>query len=230
MGFLISQPKPALRGPQIQRLVKDCQKCGGRGVTHVEGTENTVAMCQCKLAWTVTKKLEPFGEVGLERGNRPRGWCSPLSDGEHIEQSTYFVGPWQAVGMHMRDAVGRRVLAGARTNKDFCFRIITDHDLLHASFARPGSPEEAQPESHRDLVDPLWDLVIVRLGFLATKNINAPGVVMEALRHRIEQRRKPTWVVDEGTWGAGSPSWDKRVQDYIDARLPRIDITEDGEP
>lgn len=229
MGFNITKPveRRTKRLDDLQRAVRECIKCGGRGTVPVPDTENTVSMCECRLAWTVTRALEPFGDV--ER--RPHGWRSPL--GDHIEDSLYIVGPWSAVAPHTRDAVGRRVLRGVRCGKDYAFRIVSDHDLLHASFARAGrggTLDDAPPETHRDLVDPLWDLVIVRLGFLATRNANAPGVLREALRHRIEQSRKPTWIINEGSWGPGAPSWDQGVQEYVESSMSRVDITEDDEP
>lgn len=77
-----------------------------------------------------------------------------------------------------------------------------------------------------DFIGKSYDLVVIRLGSLAYKNVAAPGVLREALMIR-EGEGKPTWLFEDSDptirW---EHSRDLDVEEYIKKRF--IEVTLDG--
>jgi hypothetical protein len=97
----------------------------------------------------------------------------------------------------------------ARMGPNWAFTVKSDADLMVswlASIALKGAdildPDAASVSLNHltlvDLVEPP-DLLVIRLGVKAARNVAMPEVLMEALTHR-SHLEKPTWVFDQPSY------------------------------
>lgn len=195
----------------------DCPKCKGRGAIDTVnrfGIDAAIT-CDCtherdlrdnmERAWKGLSQVAPPKKsplIGLEGGNL---WITASK---------------VALQGHLH------ALAQTKGRLWF-FKVITDvdlldswlpkkHDILDPDVALARHVPTDRYTVLTDLTEPP-DLLIIRLGVKAARNVAAPEVLLEALLHR-DQHGKPTWIVDSDSspFMAGHISYDERVAEHIE--------------
>lgn len=210
----------------------DCPKCGGRGV---------VPMPLDKMPAYVLPGTTQFCECVYKRDlmdNLKRGW-KPLTRVKSTKNSP-FVGKtrqnwWFRCGS--KELAGHVRAAVLRHSPRWRFSVITDADIMttwlysanevfDADVGRARLKGDNNASRVSDLVEP-YDLLIIRLGFKAARNVATPEVFLEALLHR-ENLDLPTWVIDTPTAPLRSThrAWDEGVQEHMADYYQFLDLTE----
>ena len=116
---------------------------------------------------------------------------------DRTSENLYIKSTWPVVLPHIRLALGYCWYH----NMAFRYLILTDERILNVfvgneQYNNRSRKTREDRESYNGLRDLVEDphLVIVRLGFIAYKNVAAPGALKQALMIR-EVARKPTWIV-----------------------------------
>lgn len=114
------------------------------------------------------------------------------------------------------------------------FKIVDDSRIRDVFVG--GEAYKSRPQSTRDqkeafnvvadLIGEDFDLVVIRLGVLAYKNVAAPAVLREALMVR-ESLGKPTWLF-EGRDVNWICSRDPELDHYIEGRFEEVVLADDG--
>lgn len=192
-----------------------CGECNGRGFT-IFG--DTMRECNCRRREFVVARLGSFAKAPIVK-------ASPLLTNEVdlTAENVLLSGPWEALSTHLRFVVTMKLfLAYPRV---YPFRVVTDEELRRAYFAKTDRYNDTIEHDHRDLVDPRFALVVLRLGFLGYKNAAMPGILWEALRLR-EAADRPTWLVEDPSepFQKGHLAFDERVGSYVDHHFRRVRI------
>lgn len=113
------------------------------------------------------------------------------------------------------------------------FKVVSDVRLkdvyLGGESAKNRSGREKELKENNNIISDIvgkdYDLVIVQLGLMGYKNISAPGVLKEALMHRVEILGKPTWLFETAdptiTW---RHSRDEDVAYYISQKFRVVEL------
>lgn len=121
-------------------------------------------------------------------------------------------------------------------NSQLKFKVVDDVRLkdvyLGGESAKNRSQRDKEAKENNniiaDIVGKEYDLVIVRLGHMGYKNIAAPGVLKEALMHRVETLGKATWLFETSdptiTW---KHSRDEDVAYYISQKFKVVELNSD---
>jgi len=199
-----------------------CEICGGTGLCPtppVPPHPPSYNRCECVLRRDILANVE-------------RGYPG-LSDAAVIEKSPL-------LGKHKEDVwvtSGRTFFAhlrhvAVRQPSSWSFKVVSDAELVTAWLATAGlgGGEIIDPDAYTvstrymtvpDLVAPP-DLVVIRMGIKAARNVAAPEVLAEAINTRIHER-KPTWVWDSPTHplDAGHIFWSPDIKEAL-SRMTRL--------
>ena len=184
--------------------VKDCKICGGRGVVPAPDSKGPVPAtmrCQCVIIRDTVDNMER-GWRGLIKAQAIKD--SPLK--ELTDTNLLITASDQDFRSHMKHTA-------ARMGSNWDFKVITDKDLMTAwlaSVALKGQeildPDAASTSlkylTIEDLVEPP-EIVIIRLGIKAARNVAMAEVLNEALSHRAHLS-KTTWVTDQPSYRLNS--------------------------
>ena len=222
-----------------------CPICNGRGRLPDPNNDLRVIQCRCEYVKAIRAHLiDPVMalDVGTELwATKPIE--SPLfKRGEHdlTRENLFLQGSWNVVKLHLRT-----VLVGKGLR--FRYRIVTDARLLRVYLGKESSirhREESDDvltfDSLRDVVNPNFDLVVVRLGFVGHTNRALANVIRESLMVR-EAVGKASWVVERGsqynsmTFDAvdlnGRPkhtAYGPELADYLDTNYTSMLLTAEG--
>ena len=201
-----------------------CPHCHGRGVVIVPEERRppfcvgeVTEACKCirlrdtldnlNRAWKGLSKIKPVDESSLV---------------DYTEQDLWITSAFRDT----HDLKAEMARIGRTMGPSWFFRVITDIDMmttwlysanevLDPDVAVKRTRAENQHSRLTDLVEPP-DLLVIRLGAKAARNVAAPEVFLECLLHR-DQMDKPTWVVDTITMPLedGHISYDLRVGDHL---------------
>lgn len=180
-----------------------CKFCGGQGVIkapredslHLQRGEHPPAYrrCPCVLRRDIIANVER-GMRGLSEA--PVVSSSPFMERTHSNLWVTATKAWFMA--HLRHVA-------IRHPPTWYFKVVTDADLMTAwlaSVALKGKdildPDAAKVSmTHLTLVDLVEppELLIVRLGVKAARNVASPEVLLEALHHR-DHIGMPTWLWD----------------------------------
>jgi hypothetical protein len=150
-------------------------------------------------------------------------------EGDRTEENLFLKGPWSLVCRHLR-----WVLSGKRRfSQGFTYKIVTNEKILsvwvgNERYTNRPVGTRNDIETNNRLNDVLEDpsLIILRLDALVHQNKAAANVLLEALKVR-EFVYKPLWLVESDLYfGAGHPSYNSEVGDYIQERFAIVDLTE----
>ena len=198
MDFQFKTPprSPSAQGP--------CPHCHGTGWLCSDLAVETDRRCICEIARLKREYLgdEIFGAQKLKES----GLVARVSEPLWINGAE-----WAKLLPHLRLALGTQ-WNREMTHGGLCtyrFRIVRDHDILQANI---GTDAERQDS----LMGGGIDLVILRLGFVAWKNVAAPAYLLGAIRQRIEILRLPLWIVSTPEWKKGNDySHSEECEDYL---------------
>jgi len=207
--------------------MKDCPDCGGEGVILVPREEHfgkqrvvhppTYRRCLCVLQKDILANVER-GMGGLSKARKvPESPLMPLfAENLWLTASK----PWFMA--HLRHVAIRRP-------PSWYFKVVTDAELMSAWLASVAvdGKEIMDPDAQtlsithlrlEDLVLPP-ELLIVRVGVKAARNVATPEVLLETLNLR-EHANLPTWVWDQPGAGwelaEGHISYSTQVEDHMD--------------
>lgn len=179
-------------------LSENCPMCKGKGRIYVsEGPSGPITRrCDCVLLRSILLNVEK-GWYGLMRAGKPLSEDSPLSD--YVSKSLFIRSDTQTFKDHMRHVAFRQ-------GPDWSFKVVSDADLMVAWLANVtlSGAEIYDPDIHRPSLDSLTlvdlvvppQLLVIRLGVKAARNVATPEVLLEALNLRDHQGL-PTWVTDQ---------------------------------
>jgi hypothetical protein len=201
MGFKFGEPST-----QVVRATASrgdaCAKCGGLGRIQ-EGPD--WAICRCRVVREVRARV-----AGLWPGEIPAGTKTDLVEPmmDLVETSLWITGAWARLGPEL--ALGLCMHLTARWPLLPHLVVVTDEDLRVAHFGDGVSSllEDA-------------DLVVVRVGLMATKNASMPGVLLTTVRAR-EALGLPTWIVDDDKKPISKTHvWSDEVEAYLTTHMRR---------
>jgi len=174
----------------------DCPLCKGQGYIPVESKGPPAKRtCRCVLQQDLIANVER----GLKRlSKQPPVKESPLL--KHVENNLWINASKRWFLPHLRHVA-------LRQSPTWFFKVITDADLMTAWLSSAALKGQsifdadvlAQAVSLRyltlvDLIDPP-NLLIIRVGVKAARNVAMPEVFLEALSHRAHEG-KTVWVWD----------------------------------
>lgn len=182
-----------------------CDLCGDTGKIQNPKDDLRVEQCVCAYIKALRAHLSnPVMalDVGLDLVSTPSIRKSSLltNSVDRTNDNLLLQGPWSHVLPHLKFVLGYKGLA-------YRFRFVSDERLLnvwlgkssYGAKSRQLREEEVYFNSVSDLVNPDFDLVIIRLGVLGYKNKALPGILLEALQVRAI-KEKATWVVEQGSY------------------------------
>ena len=179
-------------------LSENCPKCEGKGRLYLsEGVSGPVTRrCDCVLLRGIASNVER-GWSGLVRSGKTLPEKSLLSD--HVSKSVFIRSDTQNFKDHMRHVAFRQ-------GPDWSFKVASDAELMVAWLANItlSGAEIYDPDIHRPSLEALTlvdlvlppQLLVIRLGVKAARNVATPEVLLEALNLR-EHQGLPTWVTDQ---------------------------------
>jgi hypothetical protein len=122
-----------------------------------------------------------------------------------------------------------------RNRLQWYWQFVTDERLknlylgneAHQNKTRKRRGEEESYNCISDFIGPMFDLVIIRLGYLGWKNQAMSGILKEALLVR-QAANKPTWIIEQpcSIFGEGHFSWGFDVGEYVKANFEVMDLVE----
>ena len=201
----------------------DCTVCFGRGVVEIPAEKRPpmaigeiTQPCQCVLHRDTLANAER-GWKGLTKA-RPLKNPSPLRD--FVDDNLWVTAPLALFRMHLRYVAIREPHWG--------FVVVSDADLMDAWLSRDIEVRDPDVDQLRrsqvsgqfaglgDITDPP-DMLILRLGVKAARNVAMPEVLLEALQRRI-QIDKPTWIIDSPAYplDSGHIAYDNRVEELLE--------------
>lgn len=179
-------------------LSKSCSLCNGKGRLFIEeGASGPITRrCDCALLRDILLNVEK-GWSGLMMSGSPLPEKSPLM--EQISKSLFIRSDTQSLKDHIRHIAFRQ-------GPDWFFKVVTDADLMVAWLANVtlSGAEIFDSDIHRPSLDSLTlvdlvlppQLLIIRLGVKAARNVAMSEVLLESLNLR-EHQGLPTWVTDQ---------------------------------
>lgn len=210
----------------------DCPACKGRGVVSVAKEKlplwlpmGATMPCQCvrerdmrdhlETVWKLLSTAEPVVKTPLQ--------------GSLDKANLWVTAPLELLKGHLAKLARDRGLKWKA-------RVITDIDLMTTWLYSANEVLDPDVEMARergentstritDLVEPP-DLLIIRLGAKAARNVAAPEVFLEALNHR-QHLGKPTWIVDTPGYPLDNQHicFDYRVGDFL-SDWPRLQLSQ----
>ena len=182
-----------------------CPQCGGDGRIFEDGDAEPRA-CVCKLR-------EKFrASVGAEIFDAERLGGEPRLD---ACRDLTFRSEWTAALPHIRQAMLRAWLGAV----DHSHVVTTDLMIVDEALSSGADGLEA-------LLGAQHRLVIVRLGFLPSKNAGAAGALLSGLRHRVEVWRAPVWITDtpEFPFVRGHFAWSETIKKFIAQNFTEVKL------
>jgi hypothetical protein len=180
-----------------------CPHCGGDGRVYDEGDPIPRA-CVCKLRqmFRVRVGKEIFESEKLTGPARLDAACNMT-----------FCADWKAGLPHVRQGL----LHAWRRNPEHRHTVTTDLRIVDESLSEGADGIES-------LVGPQHHLVIVRLGYLPSKNMAAADALLSALRHRVEIWRAPVWVTDtpDVMFVRGHFAWSESVKKFLEKNFVEV--------
>jgi hypothetical protein len=180
-----------------------CPHCGGDGRVYDDGNA-TPRACVCKLRAMFRVRVgdEVFGAERLKGATR-------LDAARNLT----FRADWKSALPHMRQAL----LGAWGLTPEHRHVVTTDLRIVDASLSEGADGIES-------LVGPQHHLVIVRLGFLPSKNAAAADALLSTLRHRAEIWRAPVWVTDtpDVPFVRGHFAWSEAVKRFLEKHLEEV--------
>jgi hypothetical protein len=158
---------------------------------------------------------------------------SPLQ-GKEV-QNLWITAGEQALRSHLKAVVGQH-------HSHWYLAVITDIDLMDSWLhhvpdydmldvdvldkRQKGRPTDRYT-ALVDLIEPP-ELLVIRLGIKITRNVAAPEVLLETLKHR-QHKDKFTWVVDEPgkPFEEGHISWSPQIREFL-SDWDRLTISDNG--
>jgi len=195
-------------------LVPEEERVGGQRMKHPPAYRR----CKCVLHRDILDNVER-AMPGLS--NAPKVQESPLL--EYMDQNLWITAPANTAWFR---ANLRHV--GIRQPPSWYFKVISDADLLVAWLASAAlkgqeilDPDAAKVSlTHLTLVDLVVppQLLIIKMGVKAARNVAAPEVFLETLNYRAHLNL-PTWVWDQPTYklDAGHICFDDAVGECLSA-------------
>lgn len=216
----IERPRPKAR-TAVDSFV--CRDCDGSGRIPRPNTAD-MFVCPCVQTRHVIRQI---GCLWL--GLFPKGFKTEIAGGDYLKTNLVFHGPWRGIARHAGLAISLHLHALYPTR--WPFKIITDEDLRAANFADDKFDESSRLRPD-DLFGSSVELLVLRLGFLGTKNAAMAGFIYTALRAR-EVARKPTWIIidDDGpSFVKGHFSWSEDLARYIGENFTTVRVTSNEDP
>lgn len=182
-----------------------CPVCGGDGRIFDEG-EPVPRACVCKLRQMFRARV---GEEVFEAAKLPGK--ARLDAARNMA----FRSDWRTAVPHVRQALLRAWL----TNFEHRHFVTTDLRVVDE-----GLSEGA--DGIQSLIGPQHQLVIVRLGYLPSKNTAAADALLSALRHRIEIWSAPVWVTDtpDVPFVRGHFAWSEPVKKFVEKHFVEVTL------
>jgi hypothetical protein len=182
-----------------------CPQCGGDGRVYDEG-DPVPRACLCKLRRLFRVR------VGEEIFEAERLTGSARLD---AARNMTFRADWKPALPHLRQAL----LDAWRRNPERRHTVTTDLRIVDQSLSEGADGIES-------LVGPQHDVVVVRLGFLPSKNMAAADALLSALRHRVEIWRAPVWVTDtpDVPFLRGHFAWSEAVKKFLEKNFAEVTL------
>lgn len=182
-----------------------CPLCGGDGRIFDDGEPEPRA-CICKLR-------EKFrASVGAEIFEAERLGGQAKLDARF---DLSFRSAWKVALPHIRQAMLRAWLGAV----DHSHVVTTDLRIVDKGLSSGADGlEELLGAQHR--------LVIVRLGFLPSKNAAAADALLSGLRHRVDVWRAPIWITDtpDVPFARGHFAWSESVKKFIEQNFDEVKL------
>lgn len=199
----------------------NCPLCKGRGVVNVPKNElppwlpmGAARPCECVRERDLRDHLDTIWKV---LSSVIPAESSPLAGQE--KNNLWITSNLETLKLHLARVARDR---GLRWKA----KVITDIDLMTTWLYSANEVLDPDVEVARergenkasrltDLTEPP-DLLIIRLGAKAARNVAAPEVLLEVLQHR-QHLGKPTWIVDSPGYplGNGHIDYDFRVEEFL---------------
>lgn len=137
----------------------------------------------------------------------------------HVKKNLVLVGTWNTVAQCVALTIGTHVAMMDEGHRSYRVKMATDLELLDMYFDREeqevSKQFRTQTSALKTFVDPSsCALLIIRLGFLQTKNIAGPDALWKALQYRSTAT---TWViVDPGhPYVKNYHGWSEEVESLL---------------
>lgn len=182
-----------------------CPRCGGDGRLYDEG-EAMPRACVCKLRAMFRARV---GDEVFE--------AERLSGQSHLDarRNLTFRADWEVALPHIRQAL----LRAWQSNTEHRHLVTTDLRIVDESLTEGADGIESLLGAHHQLV-------IVRLGYLPSKNAAAADALLSGLRHRVEIWRGPVWVTDTPgvPFVRGHFAWSDAVRKFVDKNFTQVTL------
>lgn len=211
----------------------ECPKCKGRGVIDYTPPGRVIPgalICSCV-------RLRDY-RLNMDKAWRGLSRYKPVDETPLIE----LIG--SNLWLTAREGVLRRHLVKVAFSQPsmWNFQVQSDADLMDAWLSKVSTKDILDPDVEQirgssvsgryaaltDLVTPP-ELLLIRVGVKAARNVAMPEVLLEALQYRSMQD-KPTWVVDTPSYTLqeGHIAFNHRVGEYLED-WPYLSLEEEGE-
>lgn len=209
---------------------KVCERCGGVGQYQIGADRMKRCMCSFTRGFV--------DRVGLDIAHAKRINSSPLylpgAPGKPLEDNTkenlFISSWWEALLPHLRYALLWKL---GEFDLHYYFHITDDERLKsvylgnEAYKSRPRAVRDTQEAMNglRDLIGPMYQLVIIRIGHLGYANRAMPGILKEACMIR-KALNLPTWIVEEPNYlfEPGHRSHSYELEEYFNRYYRKITI------
>jgi hypothetical protein len=205
--------------------------CDGSGKIRVG--ESTDKFCTCLIIQRIRDILGKDRDICNPRW--PSIPTSPLLSADGTVDKTQTNVLLRNTGYRFVIPHLRLVLASKLRATGLCFRYLIESDERLKNIWVGNESYSNKPKSRRgdedtvnglrDLVGGDIDLVIIRLGVLKAKNVEAARILHETLMIR-DSLHKPTWLIEEPNdpFGPSYMTYDNNVWDHIAQEFEIIDI------
>lgn len=122
-----------------------------------------------------------------------------------------------------------------RQKLQWYWQFVTDERLknlylgneAHRSKSRKKQEDSDSYNCISDFIGPMFDLVVIRLGYLGWKNQAMAGILKEALLIR-QAASKPTWILEQpcSVFREGHFSWSFDVDEFVKSNFEVVDLVE----
>lgn len=211
----------------------NCKLCNGRGVVLVPKEElpahalpGTTRYCRCVYRRDLLDNLRYAWPPLVKEG------CTSTKGSPLVSKTQENM--W--IRCEHKDLAGHIRAAAVKKSARWRFKVISDADLMTTWLYSANEVYDADVGQSRsqgrntvsripDLVEP-YDLIILRMGMKAARNVAMPEVFLEALLCR-QTYGLPTWVVDSPhePLRQSHISWDEKVQQHLSENFTFLDLS-----
>lgn len=200
------------RTGQVRMGAVDYEDCSICNNTRWVGTIEKPVRCKCNIRYEVRRRLP----IALAPYLDDDYLQATLADGHLHEvrtENVLLTGSWDRIAPYIVNGLFNQLKGLISTAERWPVVVLTDQELLDLTFEKD---EDGSSRLKSVTAPECCELLILRLGFVGSKNLEAPNALAKALQYR--QGVKATWVIidpDVPFQEGRAWSWSALVDQYL---------------